>query len=68
MYNKFQTNQRAIGSENSYKDKTQDQILIEKRAELFLNAAKKNPKRFPYRIKGFKPNFNYIKRSFHKKK
>ena len=46
MYNKFQSNQMSGVDENLYKDKTPEQILIEKRAELFLNAAKKNPKKF----------------------
>ena len=65
MYNKFQSNQRVVGSENLYEDKTQAQIFIEQRAELFLNAAKKNPQRFRYRLKRFNPKLKYIKTNFY---
>ena len=68
MYNKFQSNQRIVGAENLYEDKTQAQIFIEKRAELFLNAAKKNPQRFRYRLKRFTPKFKYIRTNFNQKK
>ena len=68
MYNKFQSNQRVVGSENLYEDKTQAQIFIEQRAELFLNAAKKNPQRFRYRLKRFTPKFKYIRTNLNQKK
>ena len=68
MYNKFQSNQRIVGAENLYEDKTQAQIFIEKRAELFLNAANKNPKKFIYRLKRSNLKFKYIKTNFYKNK
>lgn len=68
MYNKFQSNQRIVGAENLYEDKTQAQIFIEKRAKLFLNAAKKNPKTFIYRLKRSNLKFKYIKTNFYKNK
>ena len=68
MYNKFQSNQRIVGAENLYEDKTQAQIFIEKRAELFLNAAKKNPKKFIYRLKRFNLKLRYIKTNFYQNK
>ena len=64
MYNKIQSNQRSSVDKNSYEDKTPEQILIEKRAELFLNAANKNPKKFIYRLKRFTPKFKYIRNNF----
>lgn len=68
MYNKFQSNKRAIGFENSYKDKTPEQILIEQRTELFLKAAEKNPQRFRYGAKKLNLKFKYIKPHFSQKK
>ncbi|UTC89925.1 hypothetical protein E4N80_08710 [Treponema denticola] len=68
MYNKFQSNQRSSVDENMYEDKTPEQIFIEKRAELFLNAAKKNPKTFIYRLKRSNLKFKYIKTNFYKNK
>ncbi len=68
MYNKFQSNQRVVGSENLYEDKTQAQIFIEQRAELFLNAANKNPKKFIYRLKRFNLKLKYIKTNFYQNK
>ena len=68
MYNKIQSNQGSSVDENLCKDKTPEQILIEKRAELFLNAAKKNPQKFRYRLKRFSPKFKYIKTNFNQKK
>lgn len=68
MYNKFQSNQRSGVDENLYKDKTPEQVLIEKRVELFLNAAKKKPKKFIYRLKRFNLKLKYIKTNFYQNK
>ena len=65
MYNKIQSNQGSSVDENLCKYKTPEQILIEKRAELFLNAANKNPKKFIYRLKRFNPKLKYIKTNFY---
>ena len=50
--------------ENSYVDKTPEQIFLEKRAELFLKGTKKYPQWFRYGLKRFNPKFKYIRNNF----
>ena len=64
MYNKFESNQICSMDENSYVDKTPEQIFLEKRAELFLKGTKKYPQWFRYGLRRFNPKFKYIRNNF----